>query len=377
MPSSNVVKANLPGVVRQFGDLLESAPDAMVIVDGSGKIVLVNAQTERLFGYTREELLTHTVETLIPQRYRDRHIGHRGGYFEAPRTRGMGTGLELYGLRKDGSEFPVEISLSPFQTDHGTLVSSAIRDITERKQFEKALHEKNVELEKVNRAKDSFLAAMSHELRSPLNAIIGFTGTLLMRLPGPLTEEQAKQLEIVQSSARHLLSLINDMLDVARIESGKADLHFEAVEVGTVIDTVATALRPSAESKRLRLKAEITSDDLTLMTDRRALRQILNNLVGNAVKYTEKGSVHIRAWRKENGSIAIAVTDTGIGIKSEDRERLFEAFEQLDRSTTRRFEGVGLGLHLSRKLASLIRAELTVESEVGKGSTFTLTLPGK
>ena len=358
--------------------LLEYAPDATVIVDGDGIIRLVNAQTERLFGYYREEMLGKRVELLIPRRYHGRHVADRTRYLSDPRVRPMGSGLELFGLRKDGSEFPVEISLSPVVTHEGTFIAGAIRDVTERKAFEQRLRELNAQLEAANQTKDQFLASMSHELRTPLNAILGFTGTLLMKLPGPLTDEQERQLQIVQWSSRHLLSLINDILDLAKVQSGKRELTFERVPIRDVVRDVTASLASFAKEKNLELSNSVAAGAEFVTTDRRSLRQILLNLTDNAIKYSEKGSVRIdvhKTGEDAQRAIVVSVIDTGIGIKAEDLERLFEAFEQLDTTSTRRTAGTGLGLYLSRSLAALLGGELSVTSEHGVGSTFTLALP--
>jgi protein-histidine pros-kinase len=361
---------------RRFQALLESAPDGIIIADADGEIVLINSQTEALFGYPREKLLHRPVETLLPERFRATHPSHRDAYAAKPKARPMGAGLELYGLRRDGTEFPVEISLSPIETEEGLFVISSVRDATERKKIEHTLQEKNVELAKAITAKDVFLSSLSHELRTPLNAIIGYTGTVLMRLPGPLTAEQERQLKTIQASGRHLLSLINDLLDLAKIESGKVHIHLEKTECRAIVAEVVAALAPLAEAKELRFESAGPDSSLLVRTDRRALSQILLNLVGNAIKFTARGSVRLEVTERPvdgHRMAAIAVTDTGIGIKPEDLPRLFHAFDRLQDAL--RVEGTGLGLHLCHRLAELLEGHIEVESEHGKGSRFTVVIP--
>jgi two-component system sensor histidine kinase/response regulator len=239
---------------------------------------------------------------------------------------------------------------------------------------------KNLELAEASRMKSAFIANMSHELRTPLNAIIGFTGALLMKLPGPLTGEQDKQLNTIRGSARHLLSLINDILDVARIEAGKVTLLVEPVRCQELVAEVVDTLRPLAAQKGLALEIELAAQPISVDTDRRALTQILINLANNAIKFTERGTVRLSlSQREEEGQLVteFAVADSGAGIREQDQAKLFQAFSQLDSTSTRHVEGAGLGLYLCQNLANLIGGTLFFRSDFGHGSTFTLALKSR
>ena len=236
---------------------------------------------------------------------------------------------------------------------------------------------KNIELAEASRMKSAFIANMSHELRTPLNAIIGFTGTLLMKLPGPLLPDQERQLTTIRASARHLLSLINDILDVAKIEAGKVEVEAAPVDCQALVIETADSLRPLATQKGLQLSVEVPDAPVRVLTDRRALVQILINLVNNAIKFTETGAVKVALSQRSELDMIVtefAVTDSGAGIRAEDQAKLFQAFSQLDSTSTRHVEGAGLGLYLCQNLANLIGGSLSLASDFGHGSTFTLVL---
>ncbi len=377
---------------RRFRELLEAAPDAILEVDSRGQIILVNAAVERLTGYRREELLGQSMEILTPEELRSRHVGHRIAYWANPVTRPMGTGLELHVQRKDGSRTPVEISLSPLTYDGEVRVTAVMRDVTERRRAEvqfRDMHERftseltaanqelelrNREIERANRLKTEFVASMSHELRTPLHTIIGFTELLSEELEGPLNEEQKRFVGHIHRDSLHLLELINDILDLSRIEAGRLDLRPEIFAMTAAIEEVMATIRPQTVAKSLHLEGPF-APEVTLRADRVRFKEILFNLLSNAVKFTaESGHIRVDGFIRDQAA-EISVSDTGMGIPAIEQGAVFDKFYQVGATTRGLKEGTGLGLAIAKQLVEAHGGRIWLSSEVGKGSRFSFTMP--
>ncbi len=366
----------------RFRELLEAAPDAIIEVDEDGRIVLCNAVTESLFGFSREELAALTVDALIPAAARARHGQHRANYWANPSTRPMGQGLTLVACRKDGSEFPVEISLSPVKSGDGFRVTAIIRDVTEQKLAQEKLRAANLQLElrnreveRADRLKSEFLASMSHELRTPLHTIIGFTELLAEELEGPLNDKQKRFLDHVHRDSLHLLELINDVLDLSRIEAGRLELNIENFDARRIVADAIMGIRPLADSKKIALKNGVTREAF-IAADRVRFREILNNLLSNAVKFTpDGGTVRIELLQAETNLVCFSVVDSGVGIAPEDHEAVFDKFRQVGSTTRGVREGTGLGLAIVKNLVEMHGGTIRLESEPGVGSRFSFTMP--
>ncbi|MDX2179037.1 MAG: ATP-binding protein [Bryobacteraceae bacterium] len=365
----------------RFRELLESAPDAVLEVNREGVVVLVNRAAESLFGYSREELLGQSVETLVPTDLRSNHVDHRKRYEAHPAVRPMGIGLELEARRKDGSCFPVEISLSPIQFDEEFNVLTIVRDVSERKRTERELAAKNRELEarnreieRANQMKSEFLSGMSHELRTPLHTIIGFAELLAEQAGGPLSEKQRRFVEHIHDDSLHLLALINDLLDLGKIESGFMTLHRERLDLGQAVEEAVASLEPRAAAKGLTVETSREGRP-DIYADRIRLRQILYNLLSNAVKFTPSGGNIRIETRVLESETEVSVVDTGVGISPEEQDSIFSKFHQVGQKQADGEEGTGLGLAITRQLVEQHGGSIRFESEPGKGTRFTFTIP--
>ena len=384
----------------RFREIVASAMDAILVFDADGKVSLVNSAAERMFRTTADAAHGESIVRFFPDsaglsaidtlcHTADIERDDRNATLPVAQAHGF------TGRRANGESFPIEASISCLDTDAGRTYTLIVRDVSERKRAEavlkdqatsltqsamelKALNEELSErqgaLERAMTARSRFYASMSHELRTPINAVLGYSTLLLERIYGPLNEKQAEGIERTQKAARHLLELVNDVLDLSKIEAGKIDLRLQPVEFPSLIEDLFVTVKPLADEHQTQLMLDCPpGDPIKIVSDPRRVRQILLNLFSNAIKFGQNKPITVTCRRTNDDGVSVAVADQGPGISQEDQERIFLEFVQLGRIQLQ--DGTGLGLPISRRLAQLLHGSLTVDSMIGEGSKFVLELP--
>ncbi|MCI0665074.1 MAG: PAS domain S-box protein [Acidobacteria bacterium] len=375
-------KARVEISEKMFQGLLESAPDPIVIVNHHGEIVLVNTQTEKVFGYWREELLGKPVEILIPERSHSKHIGYRVNYSTDPHTRPMGIGLDLSARRRDGSEFPVEISLSPMETEAGRLVTAIIRDTSEWKraaveirklnrELEQRVRERTAQLEAVNRELEAFSYSVSHDLRAPLRHLSGFANLLKQRTADCLDDKSLRYVQNINEAAELMGKLVDDLLAFSRM--GRAEMTRTRVSFARLVNEVLEILQPELQGRKIICRIESLPE---AEGDQTMLRLVWSNLISNALKYTrtrDEARIEIGSTKNERGEMVYFVRDNGVGFDMQYADKLFGVFQRLHNDEE--FEGTGIGLATVQRIIRRHGGSVWAEGKVDGGATFYFLIP--
>ena len=361
---------------EQLEATFSAALDGIVIIDINGTILEFNGSSRQIFGYAKRDIIGKNIELIIPERYREKHNQGMVRMLKSGETRILGKRIEIEAIRANGEEFMSELAISRSGSSNGQIFIAYIRDISEAKATEKALLDAKNAAEMANSAKSQFLANMSHEIRTPMNGVLGMLDVLRGT---QLSERQLNYTDIIHRSGTNLLAILSDILDFSKIEAGKLTLNPEACNLEEALEDVVQLFEGSANEKTLSLSFEYAPNlPKTFIADVDRVRQIVTNLIGNAIKFTSEGTITVNVSGKveqAHAYVRVDVKDTGIGISPDKLALIFEKFTQAENSTTRQYGGTGLGLAISRQLAVAMNGQLTVTSDLGHGTTFTLELP--